>query len=35
MVGSWGEVRRLRIARDMFDRATRLDSGFALAFATL
>jgi serine/threonine-protein kinase len=35
MVGSWGEVRRLRIARDMFARATALDAGFALAFARL
>ena len=35
LVGSWGEVRRLRIARDMFARATALDAGFALAFARL
>jgi tetratricopeptide (TPR) repeat protein len=35
LVGSWGETRRLRIARDMFARATALDSGFALAFARL
>ena len=35
MVGSWGEVQRLRIAREMFDRAIALDSGFALAFARL
>ncbi len=35
LVGSWGEARRLRIARDMFARATGLDSGFALAFARL
>jgi TolB-like protein/tRNA A-37 threonylcarbamoyl transferase component Bud32/Flp pilus assembly protein TadD len=35
LVGSWGEPRRLRIARDMFDRAVALDSNFALAFARL
>lgn len=35
LAGSWGEARRLRIARDMFARATGLDSGFALAFARL
>ena len=35
LVGSWGEARKLRIARDMFGRAVALDSGFALAFARL
>jgi eukaryotic-like serine/threonine-protein kinase len=35
LAGSWGEGRRLRIARDMFAHATGLDSGFALAFARL
>jgi serine/threonine-protein kinase len=35
MVGSWGEAKRLRIAREMFDRAIALDSGFALAYAEL
>ncbi len=33
MVGSWGEAKRLRIAREMFDRAISLDSSFALALA--
>jgi eukaryotic-like serine/threonine-protein kinase len=35
LVGSWGEPKRLRIARDMFDRAVALDSNFALALAKL
>ncbi len=35
MVGSWGEAKRLRIAREMFDHAIALDSSFALALAKL
>jgi serine/threonine-protein kinase len=35
MVGSWGEAKRLRIAREMFDRAIALDTSFALALAKL
>ncbi|MGH7513392.1 MAG: protein kinase domain-containing protein, partial [Gemmatimonadales bacterium] len=33
--GSWGEIKRLRIAMDMYAKAVALDPGFALAFAKL
>ena len=35
LVGSWGEAPKLGIAKDMFNRAVALDTGFALAFARL